>query len=161
MIRKFSVTNNSSLSRVTRSPTSQLDSAAADGDGKVEKLYAQSLESTENSDQNSCPMQTLSREEALLYPLGSDEPTTSTDGMSSDHTQRTYMQYHDMHVQLHVLSRMSDAYTYTPTHSRTHTHACTLCMHACTHVWICIVWWHMCGYTCISYDRMCVPTDRD
>lgn len=95
MIRKFSVTNTNSNqsggsvstseapstadSRPIASPTSQLDSNAGDQDSK--KLYAQSLESTENSVINEQSTR-MSTADPLLYPIGS-ENDTSTDGESN------------------------------------------------------------------------------
>ena len=87
MIRKFSVTNPNSnqstgSSSVTpsgsaiASPTSQLESNVGE-EGK--KLYAQSLESTENSVSNSHVEGMASGLDLLLYPIGS-EHEVSTDG---------------------------------------------------------------------------------
>jgi len=86
MIRKFVVTNTqSSVStgsettpRSTLSPTSQIDSNNGEDE---KKLYAQSLESTENSVVNEQAAGELSTADPLLYPVCSDERDTSTDGM--------------------------------------------------------------------------------
>lgn len=102
MIRKFSVTHTNSTStqrqqsidsttapsietRQVASPSSHLESVdssipTADHE-KTQKLYAQSLESTENSDYPIVTASTLSKADALQYPLGSEDYETSTDGM--------------------------------------------------------------------------------
>lgn len=89
MIRKFSVTNTHSQSAESASasitptgsgiasPTSQLESHAGE-DGK--KLYAQSLESTDNSVSNGQIEPLQSTLNPLLYPICS-EHDVSTDGM--------------------------------------------------------------------------------
>lgn len=99
MIRKFSVTHPSqstespttcSDTRPTPSPTSQIESTVTTeetgGENKdtvTKRLYAQSLESTENSDLPACQRlltNCSSNNNLLLYPIGSDEMDTSTDG---------------------------------------------------------------------------------
>jgi len=77
MIRKFSVTH----SHATEEPKFCTDISAENKDSDEQKLYANSLESTENSlinGQTNGQMDKLKILDPLLYPIGSDQP--STDG---------------------------------------------------------------------------------
>lgn len=104
MIRKFSVTNTQSNqsgsvstseapsttgSGPIASPTSQLESQISSTDQDSKKLYAQSLESTENSVVNEQSQTMSALVDPLLYPIGS-EHDTSTDGEIILHASHSF-----------------------------------------------------------------------